>query len=64
VQLEEEEATGHRGATIYDNHSDLATHAAPIIGSHQSLARGPTRLSRLEHWKGRKPSKFLKSSPP
>jgi hypothetical protein len=59
LQLGEEEATGRWGTTVYDNHSDSATHATPIIGSRQSLARGSTRSSRLEHWKGRKPSKFL-----
>jgi hypothetical protein len=64
LQLREEEATGHWGATVYDNHSDSATHATPVIGSRQSLARGLTRSGRLEHWKGRKPSKFLESSPP
>jgi hypothetical protein len=35
-----------------------------LIGSRQGLARGSTRLGRLVHWKGRKPSKFLESSPP
>ncbi|RLN00555.1 hypothetical protein C2845_PM06G25080 [Panicum miliaceum] len=33
LQLGEEEATGHPGATVYNNHSDSATHATPIIGS-------------------------------
>jgi hypothetical protein len=28
------------------------------------LARGSTRSGRLEHWKGRKLSEFLESSPP
>jgi hypothetical protein len=64
LQLREEEATGRQGATVYDNHLDSATHAMPIIGSRQSLARGSTRSSKLEHWNGRKASKFLESSPP
>jgi hypothetical protein len=62
LQLGEEE--GRRGATVYDNHSDSAPHATPIIGSRQILARGSTRSGRVDHWKGRKPSKFLESSPP
>jgi hypothetical protein len=28
------------------------------------LARGSSRSGKLEHWKGRNPSKFLESSPP
>jgi hypothetical protein len=51
-------------ATVYDNHSDSVTHTTPIIGSRQSLARGSTQSGRLEHRKGRKPSKFLEPSPP
>jgi hypothetical protein len=51
-------------ATVYDNHSDSITHATPIIGSCQSLARESTRSGRLEYWKGRKPFEFLELSPP
>jgi hypothetical protein len=47
LQLGEEEATGCQEATIYDNHLDSATHATPIRGSRQSLARGLTQSGRL-----------------
>jgi hypothetical protein len=39
LQLGEEEATGHQGATVYDNHSYSATRAIPIRGSRQSLVK-------------------------
>jgi hypothetical protein len=64
LQHTEEEATARQGATITDDYLDSATYATPIIGNCQGLVRGPTWSGRLEHWKGTKPSKFFKPSPP
>jgi hypothetical protein len=63
-QLGEREATVRQGGDISDDYSDSASHDASIIGNRQGLVRGPTQSGKLEHWKGVKPSRFLKSIPP
>jgi hypothetical protein len=56
--LGEGKATARRGAIVSYNYSDLATHMT------WSLVRGSDWSGRFGPWKGIKPSRFLKSSPP
>jgi hypothetical protein len=56
--VREGKATACRGAMVFDNYSDPSIHVT------RGLVRGSNWLGRLGHWKGIKPSKSLKSSPP
>jgi hypothetical protein len=56
--LGEGEATTRPGAMVFDNHSDPSTHVT------QGLVRGSDWSGRFGQQKGKKPSRFLKSSPP